>query len=295
KYENAEAIIYSGLIFIRIHSGKHDTSTAYTHSKDFDDLISDERLYNFTTTEDSQSKPVVLMLTDSSPDENPCYKKTMIIEHFIKYDLDTIIAVCFTSHQSASNPVERQMMPLSHDLARIILPYDTFGLYLDEQLKIANDELEKFLVEYVDPEEHYQSRLDEKSVVKYNDTSCCRPFCSGILQLFPTQFFSPPILVQQKSYGICAASINASDDTTHFSNFLLSTLMAGKLIPLEMNLQCFSFDWYSPTINKSINEYLCSFYNQSFQDMDHLVHPIVVVHNYQYSEFLVSNNKGEAM
>ncbi|CAG8831762.1 4840_t:CDS:1, partial [Gigaspora rosea] len=63
KYGNTEAIAYSGPTFIRIRSGKH-TSTAYTHSKDFDDQISDERLHNFTTTEDGQSKPVVLMLSD---------------------------------------------------------------------------------------------------------------------------------------------------------------------------------------------------------------------------------------
>ncbi|CAG8744682.1 11108_t:CDS:2, partial [Gigaspora rosea] len=94
KYGNAKAITYLGPMFIRIRSGKHDTSTAYTHSKDFDDLMSDERLHNFTTTEDGQSKPVVLMLTDGGPDENLCYKKTIqvMIEHFIKYDLDTIIA-----------------------------------------------------------------------------------------------------------------------------------------------------------------------------------------------------------
>ncbi|CAG8771559.1 41464_t:CDS:2 [Gigaspora margarita] len=360
KYANAEAITYSGPTFIRIRSGKHDTSTAYTHSEDFDDLMSDERLHDFTTTKDGQSKPVVLMLSDGGPDENPRYKKTIqvMIEHFIKYDLDTIIVVCFAPHQSASNPVERRMAPLSHDLAGIILPHDIFGSHLDEQLKTADEELEKrnfkaageilasvwentvidgypVLVEYVDPKEHYQSRLDEKSatwierhtmtcryitqVVKCNDTSCCRPFRSGILQLLPNRFFPPPILVQQKSHGICAASINASDDTTHFSNFLLSTLMDGKLIPPEMNLQHFPFDWYSPTINKSINEYLCSFCHRYFglkkslkhhirkcpykpsnsimdnQDTDHLVYPIVVVHNYQYGEFLVSNEKGEAM
>ncbi|CAG8846408.1 23185_t:CDS:2, partial [Gigaspora margarita] len=286
--------------------------------------MSDERLYNFTTTEDGQSKPVVLMLADGGPDENPCYKKTIqvIIEHFIKYNLDTIIAVCFALHQSVSNPVERRMAPLSHDLAGIILPHDTFGSHLDEQLKTTDDELEKHNFKVAgeilasvwentvinDPEEHYQSRLDEKSVawierhtmtcryitqvVKCNDTSCCRPFRSGILQLLSNQFFSPPILVQQKSHGICAASINASDDTTHFSNFLLSTLMARKLIPPEMNLQHFSFNWYSPTINKSINEYLCSFW---FQDTDHLVYPIVVIYNYQYGKFLVSNDKGKAM
>ncbi|CAG8602911.1 16527_t:CDS:2, partial [Gigaspora rosea] len=212
---------------------------------------------------DGQSKPVVLMLSDGGPDENSCHKKTIqvIIEHFIKYDLDTIIVVCFALHQSASNPVERRMAPLSHDLAGIILPHDTFGSHLDEQLKTANDELENrnfkaageilasvypVLVEYVDPKEHYQSRLDEKSAAW--------TFPQQDSSILPNQFFPSPILVQQKSHNICAASINASDDTTHFSNFLLSTLMAGKLISPEMNLQRFPFDWYSPTINKSIND-----------------------------------------
>ncbi|CAG8838120.1 28776_t:CDS:1, partial [Gigaspora margarita] len=93
----------------------------------------------------SQSKPVVLMLADGGPDENSHYKKTIqvMIEHFIKYDLDTIIVVSFVLHQSASNPVERQMAPLSHNLARIILPHNTFGSHLDEQLKTTDDELEK--------------------------------------------------------------------------------------------------------------------------------------------------------
>ncbi|CAG8720551.1 4535_t:CDS:2, partial [Gigaspora rosea] len=96
-------------------------------------------------------------------------------------------------------------------------------------------------------------------VVKCNDTSCCRPFCSGILQLLPNQFFLSPILVQQKLHGICAASINASDNTTHFSNFLLSTLMVEKLIPHSSRNEPSAF---------------------SFQ---------------LYSEFFVSHDKGEAM
>ncbi|CAG8535804.1 31756_t:CDS:2, partial [Racocetra persica] len=47
KYEQAEAVTYSGSTFIRICSSKHDSSTAYSHGKDFDDLIlrtSDEEL-----------------------------------------------------------------------------------------------------------------------------------------------------------------------------------------------------------------------------------------------------------
>ncbi|CAG8684264.1 8639_t:CDS:2, partial [Gigaspora rosea] len=83
---------------------------------------------------DGQSKPVVLMLSDGGPNENLHYKKTILMNG-----------------------------PLSHDLARIILPHDTFGSHLDEQLKTADDKLEKLLVEYIDSEEHDQSKLDEKS------------------------------------------------------------------------------------------------------------------------------------
>ncbi|CAG8679555.1 15060_t:CDS:1 [Gigaspora margarita] len=85
------------------------------------------------------------MLSDGSPDENSHYKKTIqiMIKHFIKYDLDTIIVVCFVPYQSASNSVKRQIAPLSHDLTRIILSHNTFGTHLDKQLKTANNKLEK--------------------------------------------------------------------------------------------------------------------------------------------------------
>ncbi|CAG8793471.1 5876_t:CDS:2, partial [Racocetra persica] len=58
KYRHAEAVTYSDSIFIRIHSGKHDSSTVYSHNKDFDNLIVKEKLYNYTTTDDLP-KPVV--------------------------------------------------------------------------------------------------------------------------------------------------------------------------------------------------------------------------------------------
>ncbi|CAG8827039.1 33750_t:CDS:1, partial [Racocetra persica] len=145
KYGHADAVTYSGPTFIKIRSGKHDSSTAYSHGKDFDDLMNEEQLHNYTTTTNEQPKPVVVLLSDGSPNENLRYRKTiqMIIEHFDKYDLDTIIVACFAPHQSASNLVERRIAPLSHDLAGIILPHDTFGTYLDTQLRTNDEELEK--------------------------------------------------------------------------------------------------------------------------------------------------------
>ncbi|CAG8789947.1 20938_t:CDS:2, partial [Dentiscutata erythropus] len=60
------------------------------------------------------------------------------------------------------------------------------------------------------------------------------------------------------------SSIDISDNTTHFGGFLLSILIEEKLTPPDANLQYFPFDWYCPTINKSINEYLCSYCNQYY-------------------------------
>ncbi|CAG8713601.1 3277_t:CDS:2, partial [Racocetra persica] len=113
--------------------------------EDFDDLMNEKQLRNYITTTNEQPKPVVVLLSDGGPDENPWYRKTiqMMIEHFDKYDLDTIIVAYFAPHQSASNPVERQIAPLSHDLAGVILPHDIFGTYLDTQLRTNNEELEK--------------------------------------------------------------------------------------------------------------------------------------------------------
>ncbi|CAG8605912.1 34232_t:CDS:2 [Racocetra persica] len=257
KYGHADAVTYSGPTFIRIHSSKHDSSTMYSHRKDFDDLMNEKQLRNYTTTTNEQPKPVVVLLNDSGPDENPRYRKTiqMMIKHFDKYDLDTIIVACFASHQSASNPVERRIAPLSYDLASIILPYDTFRTHLNTQLRTNNEELEKrnfkaardvltsvwentiidsylVLVKYIDSSKkhHYSNEKSalwmEKHVMtcrymtqvtKCDDQSCCKLFRSGIRQILSNCFFSPPLKIQQKPSSICAANINASDDTIHYS------------------------------------------------------------------------------
>ncbi|CAG8797926.1 34009_t:CDS:2, partial [Racocetra persica] len=116
KYGHADAVIYSGPTFIRICSGKHDSSTTYSREKDFDNLMNEGQLRNYTTTTNKQPKPVVVLLSDG---------------------------VCFAPYQSVSNLVERRIAPLSHDLAGVILPHDTFGTHLDTQLRTNDEELEK--------------------------------------------------------------------------------------------------------------------------------------------------------
>ncbi|CAG8695385.1 14843_t:CDS:1 [Dentiscutata erythropus] len=70
KYEHTNMIIYLGPMFIRICSDKYDSSTAYSYRKDFDNLIGEKQLCNYTTTIDEQLKSIVVILSNSGSDEN---------------------------------------------------------------------------------------------------------------------------------------------------------------------------------------------------------------------------------
>ena len=48
-----------------------------------------------------------------------------------------------TLRLSAFNPVERGMAPLSHDIAGLILPHDSFGSHMDANGKTIDEDLEK--------------------------------------------------------------------------------------------------------------------------------------------------------
>ncbi|CAG8810312.1 21012_t:CDS:2, partial [Cetraspora pellucida] len=78
RYRHTNVVTYLDLIFIRVCSSKHDSSITYSHA-------------------------CSLLLTNSGPDKNPRYKKTvqMMIEHFDTYDFDTIIVAYFAPYQNA--------------------------------------------------------------------------------------------------------------------------------------------------------------------------------------------------
>ena len=87
-------ISYSGPLYIAIRSGKHDSSTAYTHGRDFDHVLAREDFESVCKI-DGQVKPIVLSFVDGGPDENPRFPKTLdvAIDHFKKYNLDVYIAM----------------------------------------------------------------------------------------------------------------------------------------------------------------------------------------------------------
>lgn len=143
-YGSKEAISFSGPTFIAVRSGKHSSSTAKTHSRDFSRLLNLEEFDDITKSRSGDIKPMFIMLVDGGPDENPRYPKTICaaINHFRNFNLDAIFIATNAPGRSAFNPVERRMAPLSRQLSGVILPYEHYGTHLDANGKTVDVELE---------------------------------------------------------------------------------------------------------------------------------------------------------
>ncbi|XP_065676731.1 uncharacterized protein LOC136092421 [Hydra vulgaris] len=135
EFNNTGNVSYSGDTFIRIKSGKHDTSNAFTHAFDVRELFKTKLV---------KRRPIMLMETDGAQDKAPRFPKTLAtaVDLFRLLDLDALLHVVNAAGPSAFNPVERRMTSLSHDLARIILPHDYFGNNLDSSGKTVDQKLE---------------------------------------------------------------------------------------------------------------------------------------------------------
>lgn len=71
KMGDLSAVTYSGPTFIAVRSGKHCTSSALSHARDFNVLLNDADFVEFARDEDGNVKPIVIIIVDGGPDENP--------------------------------------------------------------------------------------------------------------------------------------------------------------------------------------------------------------------------------
>lgn len=143
-FGKVESVSYSGPTYIAIRSGKHSSSTAYTHALDFERLLKIPEFDSITKVGNAV-KPVVILIVDGGPDENPRYQKTIqvAVHHFLKHQLDCIFVATNAPGRSAFNRVERRMAPLSKELSGLILPHEYYGTHLDANGKTIDPELEK--------------------------------------------------------------------------------------------------------------------------------------------------------
>lgn len=145
-----EAVGYSGPTYVAIRSGKHSSSTAYSHGLDFERLLNLPEFEPFIKNKEKRVKPLVVLTVDGGPDENPRFQKVidMAIHHFLSNDLDALFLATNAPGRSAFNRVERRMAPLSRALSGLILSHDHFGSHLDNQGKTIDCGLEKMNFEF---------------------------------------------------------------------------------------------------------------------------------------------------
>lgn len=138
-------VTYSGPTYISVRSGKHSSSTAASHAWDLDQVLQLSEFKTISRTSDGLIRPILIVVSDGGPDENPRFEKvqSFAIETFLKYDLDTVILVTNAPGRSAYNRVERRMAPLSRMLAGIVLPHNSYGSHLDDSGKTTDQELER--------------------------------------------------------------------------------------------------------------------------------------------------------
>lgn len=137
------AVSYSGATYIAIRSGRHDSSTAPRHADDLHRLLM--FILMLAPGIIGHVPPILILLVDGGPDESPKHEKTLRFAamHFRRFNLDAMYVATHAPGQSANNPVERRMAPLSRDLCGLILPFDSYGSHLNASGKTVNVELER--------------------------------------------------------------------------------------------------------------------------------------------------------
>lgn len=111
----------------------------------FDNVPEFDELLKYQSENGPVVKPVLIIISDGGPDENPRYEKVIrsAIHHFVMRDLDALFVATNAPGRSCFNRVERRMAPLSKDLCGLVLPHDNFGNHLNNQNETVDVDLEK--------------------------------------------------------------------------------------------------------------------------------------------------------
>ena len=95
-------------------------------------------------------KPLIFVSEDGGPDGAPKYQQSLAswTKVFLKYNLDALFVFTYAPGNSAYNPLDRRMAPLSQESAGLILPFDKYWTHLNEthlneSNKTTNIDLEK--------------------------------------------------------------------------------------------------------------------------------------------------------
>ncbi|ESO12940.1 hypothetical protein HELRODRAFT_159530 [Helobdella robusta] len=270
-YGAKEAVTYSGPTLISIRSGKHSSSNAMSHARDFERLMKLPEFDTITKTMDQNAKPIFIFFVDGGPDKNPRYPHTIqsAIRQFKKYNLDAIFIATNAPGRSAFNQVERRMAPLSRELSGVILPHDFYGSHLDINGKTIDEKLEilnfehAVIAEYVCPERSEidlidTACIDEKwkmnhirssqyflQILKCQDRTCCTEPRSPFFNFFPQRFLPAPLpLVYSPSISIA----KSTEDVGKFMSLFQNEAFANRTLP---------YDFHCPSVSSTVPTRVC--------------------------------------
>ncbi|CAG8770970.1 8402_t:CDS:2, partial [Gigaspora margarita] len=139
---NSNTILHSGRLAIIIRPEDFMGTSLLTHMTDLLSLVNNQDFASVLLKENNVG-PIWVFLVDRGPDKNPKHFKN-IIEYcnlLQALDLDYLTVRMHAPYQSAYNPVERSMASLSEKLAGITLPIDEYGVLLDSQGNVVDEEL----------------------------------------------------------------------------------------------------------------------------------------------------------
>ncbi|KAF2894447.1 hypothetical protein ILUMI_11727, partial [Ignelater luminosus] len=210
----AEAVTYSGPIYVAVRSDRHSSSTASSHAKD----------------------------AYGGPDENPRYAKVIshALHHFVEHDLDTIFIFTNAPGKSAFNRVERRMAALCQQLSGFILPHYSYGTHLDEPGRTTDFDLEKKNFEVWN-----SMVIDHHEVVKCDDRTCCGNMQSFLRLVLPERFLPSPYSILQSSCGLYIPKPEDHDRKT-FASFLLQRSFG--ITSTHEGFEKMPYDLYCPSL-----------------------------------------------
>lgn len=137
------AVKYDGATAVYIRSSKHNGSNAFTHAEDIKSMLVD-LAPDTLRIDESTVRPCWFIRCDGGADNNIRHVKVIrsYVELFKKYDLDFLIVTMPPAGNSAFNPVERRMAPLSRLLVGVLFHHLHFGNHLNRRGETIDDELE---------------------------------------------------------------------------------------------------------------------------------------------------------
>ena len=287
-------ITYSGPTYIAVRSGKHESSTAYTHGRDIRHVLELNEFAGLVKNEEGIVKPIAIFLSDGGADENPRFPRTLdaAIQNFKELDFDVMLVSTLAGGMSAYNNVERRMAPLSKALAGVLLLHDTCGTHLNSSRKTVDVDLEKrnfkvageilaqiwseisldsfpIVSEYLESETLEAMPIDEKwvavhcrisqcflQIVKCLDEACCGNMRTNWVGIFPDRFLPAPVPVRQTHGGPSVPRVNDVKLTDKFPG-LWRRLAINELIPAS-KYSPLPYDTYCPSVKVDVPRRTCN-------------------------------------